>query len=84
MRIRQIKEIEIPELGDVIKKARIVMADASEPNKKTMEDICREVGVSRTYWYDIEQDRLRGTLSIENLRKIEKALNIDLGVSFDE
>lgn len=84
MRIRQIKEIEIPDLPQKIKAARIAMAEAPEPGKKTMEDICREVGLSRTYWYDIEQDRLRGTLSIENLRKIEAALKIDLGVKFDD
>ncbi len=84
MKVRQIKDIEIPGLAETIKTARMAIAEAPEPNKKTMEDICREVGLSRTYWYDIEHDRLRGTLSIENLRKIEVALNIDLGVKFDD
>jgi len=79
MRIRQIKEIEVDDLGNQIAKARIAIS----PHKK-LEAICNEVGVSKTYWYDIEKDNLRGSLSIENLRKIEKALNIDLGISFEE
>lgn len=84
MRIRQIKEIEILGLGEVIRKARIAMADTPEPDKKTMEDICNEVGVSKTYWYDIEREQVRGALSIKNLRKIEAALKIDLGVKFND
>lgn len=76
MRIRWIKEIEIDGLGDVIRKARI-------SSEKTVEQVCDEVGVSRTYWYDIEKETLKGTLSFENLKKIEQVLGIDLGVSFD-
>jgi hypothetical protein len=38
--------------------------------------------VSRTYWYDIEKETLKGALSIENLRKIEEALEVDFGVEF--
>ena len=77
MRIRWIKEIEIDGLGGVIKKARI-------NSSKTVEQLCDEVGVSRTYWYDIENERIRGALSLENLRKIEEVLGIDFGVNFDE
>ncbi len=77
MRIRWIKEIEVKGLGGVIKKARRI-------SDKTLEQLCDEVGVSRTYWYDIENETLKGTLSFENLKKIEESLNIDLGVSFDD
>ncbi len=76
MRVRQVKEIEIHGLGEQIKKARLA-------SSKSLEQICDEVGVSRTYWYDIEKETLKGALSIENLRKIEQALGIDLGVCFD-
>ncbi len=76
MRVRQVKEIEIYGLGAQIKKARLA-------SSKSLEQICDEVGVSRTYWYDIEKETLKGALSIENLRKIEQALGIDLGVCFD-
>ena len=77
MRIRWIKEIEMDGLGGVIKKARI-------NSPKTVEQICDEVDVSRTYWYDIENETLKGTLSYENVKKIEESLKIDLGVSFDD
>jgi transcriptional regulator with XRE-family HTH domain len=77
MRIRQIKEIEIEGMGERIKQARL-------DSRKSLEQICREVGVSRTYWYDVEKETLKGALSIENLRKFEQALGIDLGVGFDD
>ncbi len=46
--------------------------------------LCGEVGVSRTYWYDLEKETLKGTLSIENLQAIEKSLDVSFGVKFDE
>lgn len=78
LRVRQIKEVEVEGLGDRIRSARLAIAQ-----QKSLERICEEVGVSRTYWYDLEKEALKGTLSIENLRKIEKALGIDFGVTFD-
>lgn len=77
MRIRQIREVEVPGLGERIKQARLA-------SNKSLEALCDEVGVSRTYWYDVEKETLKGTLSIENLRKIEQALGVDLGVKFDD
>ncbi|MGR3280121.1 transcriptional regulator [Acaryochloris marina NIES-2412] len=79
MRIRQIREVEITGLGARIKQAREAIAQ-----KKSLEVICQEVGFSRTYWYDIEKETLKGTLSIENLRKIETALETDFGVKFED
>ena len=75
MRIRQVKEIDV-DISERIKQARIDIS-----NRKSLAAICDEVGVSTTYWYDIEKNKIRGALSIENLRKIEKALGIDLGVT---
>jgi transcriptional regulator with XRE-family HTH domain len=75
MRIRQVKEIDV-DISERIKQARIDIS-----NRKSLAAICDEVGVSTTYWYDIEKNKIRGALSIENLRKIEKALGIDLGVA---
>lgn len=79
MRVRQVREVEIDGLGKRIKQARLAIAQ-----NKSLEQICDEVGVSRTYWYDIEKETLKGALSIENLRKIEKTLSIDLEVRFDD
>ncbi len=79
MRVRQIREVEIDGLGERIKQARLALRYS-----KSLEQVCNEVGVSRTYWYDIEKETLKGALSIENLRKIEQSLGIDLGVKFEE
>lgn len=75
--VKQTREASFKGLGEKIKQARKKLR-----GKKTIEQICQEVGVSKTYWYDIENECLRGSLSIENLRKIEMALEVDLGVNF--
>ena len=77
MRIRKIREIEINGLGGKIKQARL-------RSDKSLDQICSVVGVSRTYWYDLEKETLKGALSFDNLQKIESTLNIDLGVKFDD
>ncbi|BAZ33640.1 transcriptional regulator (plasmid) [Cylindrospermum sp. NIES-4074] len=76
MRVRQVREIEVDGLGERIKQARL-------KSSKSLERICDEVGVSRTYWYDVEKETLKGGLSIENLRRIEKALGVNFGVKFE-
>ena len=77
MRIRQIKEIEVQGLGEKLKEAR-------KASKKSLEQICAEVGVSKTYWYDLEKERIKGCLSLENLKLIEKALAVDFEVGFND
>ena len=79
MRVRQVREIEIEDLGERIRAARLAISQT-----KSLEAICDEVGFSRTYWYDVEKETLKGALSIENLRKIENILGVDFGVSFDD
>lgn len=78
VRVRQVREIEIEGLGEIVRQARLAIAP-----RKSLEKICDEVGFSRTYWYDIEKETLKGALSIENLRKIEQVLEVDFGVKFD-
>ena len=75
--VKQTREAQFKGLGKKIREARKRLR-----GKKTIDQICEEVGVSKTYWYDIENECLRGALSIENLRKIESVLNVDLGVNF--
>lgn len=75
--VKETREAQFEGLGQKIRQARKKLR-----GKKTIEQVCEEVGVSKTYWYDIENECLRGSLSIENLRKIEKALGVDLGVNF--
>ncbi|RUT03637.1 hypothetical protein DSM106972_052760 [Dulcicalothrix desertica PCC 7102] len=49
MRIRQVREIKFDGLGNRIKEARLNC-------RKSLEQICDEVGFSRTYWYDLEKE----------------------------
>ena len=79
LRVRQIKEVEIEGLGQKIKNARDALR-----GKKSLEQICNEVGVSSTYWYDLEKEKVKGTLSYENLQKIQEVLGVDLGVNFNQ
>lgn len=79
MRVRQIKDVEVPGLGKRIKEARVRIS-----NQKSLERICEEVDLSRTYWYDLEKEKIKGTLSIEKLRLIEKALEVDFGIQIED
>lgn len=76
MKVRQTKEIEVPNLGERIREAR-------KASGKTLNQICAQIGYSREYWNTIEKERL-GSISIETVRSIESLLNIDLGVKFDD
>ncbi len=75
MKVRRTTDLEIPGLGRKIKLAR-------EADTRSLETICREVQLSRVYWYDIESERIRGALPEETLRRIEEVLGVDLGVEF--
>lgn len=77
MRIRQIREIKVEGLGEKIRRARKL-------SDKSLETLCSEVGVSKTYWYEMEKETIKGALSIENLKAVEKALETDFGVKFDD
>lgn len=77
MKVRRTVDKEVPGLGQRIKEAR-------EADKRSVEAICSEVGMSRVYWYDIEAERVRGALPEETLRKIEQVLGMNFGVDFDK
>ena len=78
MRIRKVIEVEIDGLGQRIKDARKEIA-----GKKSLRQICDEVGVTPTYWYDLEKETLKGALSVENLSAIELALGVSFGVCLE-
>jgi transcriptional regulator with XRE-family HTH domain len=66
-----------PDLGKRIKQAR-------ERDSRSLSQICRECGVSRAYWYQLESEDLRAPATEEIIRKVEAALGVDLGVKFDD
>ncbi len=67
---------DFPGLGERIKKAR-------EGDKRSLTQICKDSGVSRTYWHQIENEATLSPITEDIVRKIEVTLGIDLGVSFD-
>lgn len=78
MRIRKITEIEVTGLGQKIHAARKAIS-----NRKSLAEICRNVGITTQYWYGLEKETLQGALSIENLRKIEAELETSFGIELE-
>lgn len=74
MRVRQVSEAEVCGLGEQIKQAR-------RASSKSLSTLCDEVGFSSTYWYDIENETIKGALSIKNLQAIERALETSFEVN---
>ncbi|WP_026733788.1 helix-turn-helix domain-containing protein [Fischerella sp. PCC 9605] len=79
MEVKKVVEVvrDFPGLGQKIKQAR-------EQDGRSLTQICRDCGVSRSYWYQLEAEDLRAPATEEIIRKIENALGVDLGVSFDD
>jgi transcriptional regulator with XRE-family HTH domain len=79
VKVRRIvkKEVDAPDLGARIKKAR-------ENSGKAVTKLAKEVGVSRHYWYQLEAEAVLGGMSEETLRKVESVLGVDFGVQFDD
>lgn len=79
VQVKRVKEtiIDFPGLGERIRQAR-------ENDDRSLSQICRESGISRSYWYQLEAEDLRSSATEEIIRKIEQTLNIDLGVKFGD
>lgn len=75
--VKMVRTIEVPGLGDRIREAR-------KESGQSVDRLCDQVGVSRTYWYDIENGALKGSLSLENLRAIEQVLGVNFGVAIGD
>ncbi len=68
---------DFPGLGQRIRQIR-------EKDERSLSEICRECGISRSYWYQLEGEDLRSPATEEVIRKVEGVLGVDLGVCFDE
>ncbi|NDJ25945.1 helix-turn-helix domain-containing protein [Nostoc sp. B(2019)] len=77
MKIRRYTDIEIEGLGGKIRQAR-------KADGRSVEVLAGEAEISRSYWHDIEAERIRDALPEDTLRKIERVLGINLGVKFDD
>jgi transcriptional regulator with XRE-family HTH domain len=76
MKVKKVLEVEVPGLGDRIRKAR-------EADSRSLAEICRQIPMSSMNWYRIEAEETKA-LPIETLRRMEEVLGIDFGVKFDE
>jgi transcriptional regulator with XRE-family HTH domain len=76
VKIRRYTDVEVKGLGAKIKQARNI-------DGRSVEILAGEAEISRSYWHDIEAERVRDALPEATLRKIERVLSVDFGVSFD-
>lgn len=76
MKVKKVLEIEVPGLGDRIRKVR-------EADSRSLAEICRQIPMSSMNWYRIEAEETKA-LPIETLRRIEEVLGVDFGVKFDQ
>lgn len=67
---------DFPGLGAAIKRAR-------ESSDLSVTQLCRDAGLSRQYWYQLEREDLRAPATEDVIRRIESVLSVDLGVKFD-
>lgn len=79
VQVKRVIEVvqDFPGLGQKIRKAR-------ELDKRSLSQICRDCGISRSYWYQIEGEDLRAPATEEIIRRIEQVLSVNLGVSFGD
>ncbi|BBD66383.1 XRE family transcriptional regulator [Nostoc commune NIES-4072] len=79
VQVKRVVEVvqDFPDIGKRIKQAR-------ERDERSLSQICREAGISRAYWYQLEAENLRAPATEGIIRKIEAVLNVDLGVKFQE
>jgi transcriptional regulator with XRE-family HTH domain len=79
VQVKRVIEVvqDFPGLGKRIRRAR-------QLDIRPLSQICRECGVSRSYWYQLEGEDLRASATEEIIRRIEQALGVDLGVNFKE
>ena len=72
MIIRETVDFEVPNLQYSIRYAR-------GNSQRTLEELCREAGMSVSNWYKIENCEVKA-LPRETLRRMEEALGADFGV----
>ncbi|EDX82457.1 hypothetical protein S7335_1161 [Synechococcus sp. PCC 7335] len=69
MQVEKKIQIEVKDLGARIRKAR-------KAHSKSLMALSEEAGINRSYWYDIEEERLTYPLPLATLKKIEAVLGV--------
>ena len=76
VKIRRYTDVDVKGIGEKIKRAR-------KADGRPVEILASTAEISRSYWHDIEAERIREALPETTLRKIEQVLGVDFGVSFE-
>jgi len=76
MKVRKVSERDYPDLAAQLKKAQ-------EDSNLSIAKLCRQAEISTQYWYRVVKGQV-DTLNFETLKKLEAALGVSFGVSFDE
>jgi len=76
VKVRRYQEIEVPDFGERLKKARI-------EDGRSVQVLATLAGISVGYWYQLEKED-REWISEDVLRAIESVLNLDFGAQFND
>jgi transcriptional regulator with XRE-family HTH domain len=68
------QEWVIEGICEAVKKARM---SYTRRTGKSVISICKEIGVARSYWYQVERGELR-TISLDFLKAVEKLFGVEL------
>lgn len=77
MKIRIIRDVEIPDLGARIKAAR-------EADPRPVGELAKLAGISRGYWYDLEAEKFRTAVPLATIKGVADVLGIDLGIKNEQ
>ncbi len=77
MLVRKTVTAEVPDLQDKIR-------DAHKASGKSIEQVCRDAGISRQTWYNIENGFLKKGVDYDVLKKIESALGTSFEIKFTD
>ena len=75
VKVRRYQEIEVPNFGERLKKARI-------EDERSVQVLATFAGISVGYWYQLEKED-REWISEEVLRSIESVLGLSFNAQFD-
>lgn len=75
MRVRKTIEVQVDDLPERL-------AQANNESRKTLAQICREAGITPTYWYSLVRGK-KDSIPHTTLKNLEFALGVDLGVKFE-
>ncbi|MFO0054169.1 MAG: helix-turn-helix domain-containing protein [Dolichospermum sp.] len=73
MKVRRTQEIEIPDLSQRLREAR---------GDRALAQVARDAGINRTSLHRFESGMV-DAIAYSTLKKLEKVLDTDFGVSFD-